>query len=107
MANYEYWRIRCDLEQTPEALNARRLAHDAKRQFEEGDLLGAKDLYERSFGDWAKALAQFPELPIDSTTGSDLVDVVEEYVLGAEPDGPAALRRGSRRSLRAVGPGEG
>jgi hypothetical protein len=81
VANYEYWRIRCDLEQTPEALDARRLAHDAKRQFEdEGDLLGAKGLYERSFDAWAKALAQFPELPADSTTGSDLVDVVEEYV---------------------------
>ena len=81
VANYEYWRIRCDLEQTPEALEARRLAHDAKRQFEtEGNLLGAKDLYERSFDAWAKALAQFPELPADSTTGSDLVDVVEEYV---------------------------
>jgi hypothetical protein len=81
VSNYEYWRIRCDLEQTPEALNARRLAHEAKRQFDEGDLLGAKDLYERSFDDWSKALAQFPELPIDSTTGSDIVDVVEEYVL--------------------------
>ena len=81
VSNYEYWRIRCDLEQTPEALDARRLAHDAKRQFEEGDLLGAQGLYERSFDAWAKALAQFPELPIDSTTGSDIVDVIEEYVL--------------------------
>lgn len=81
VANYEYWRIRCDLEQTPEALDARRLAHDAKRQYEDANLLGAKDLYERSFDAWAKALAQFPELPADSTTGSDLVDVVEEYVL--------------------------
>ena len=81
VANYEYWRIRCDLEQTPEALDARRASHEAKRQFEdEGDLLGAKGLYERSFDAWAKALAQFPELPPDSTTGSDLVDVVEEYV---------------------------
>jgi len=81
VSNYEYWRIRCDLEQTPEALDARRLAHEANRQFEEGDLLGAKDLYERSFDNWSKALAQFPELPMDSTTGSDIVDVVGEYVL--------------------------
>jgi hypothetical protein len=81
VANYEYWRIRCDLEQTPEALEARRLAHDAKRQFEEeGNLLVARDNYERSFDAWAKALAQFPELPLDSTTGSDLMDVIEEYV---------------------------
>lgn len=81
VANYEYWRIRCDLEQTPEALEARRLAHEAKQQFNsEGNLPGSKELYERSFDSWAKALAQFPELPADSSTGSDLMDVVEEYV---------------------------
>jgi hypothetical protein len=81
VANYEYWRIRCDLEQTPEALEARRLAHDAHRQFEEvGALVPARDLFERSFDQWAAALAQFPELPADSTTGSDLMDVVDEYV---------------------------
>jgi hypothetical protein len=80
VANYEYWRIRCDLEQTPEALEARRLAHDAQRQFLGGALVPARNLFERSFDQWAAALEQFPELPADSTTGSDLMDVVEEYV---------------------------
>jgi hypothetical protein len=81
VANYEYWRIRCDLEQTPEALEARRLAHDAHRQFEEmAALVPARDLFERSFDHWAAALEQFPELPADSTTGSDLMDVIDEYV---------------------------
>lgn len=81
VANYEYWRIRCDLEQTQEALDARRLAHEAKQQFDfEGDLPGSKELYERSLESWAKALAKFPELPVDSTTGSDLIDLVKEYV---------------------------
>ncbi|MCC6493777.1 MAG: hypothetical protein IT424_12245 [Pirellulales bacterium] len=80
VANYEYWRIRCDLEQTPEALKAHELARDAKHQFDEANPEGAKDLYEKSFQQWAKALEQFPELPADSATGSDLMDVVEEYV---------------------------
>jgi hypothetical protein len=81
VANFQYWQTRCKLEQTSEALEARRLAHDAKRLFEEeGNLMGSKNLYERSFDAWAKALEQTPEMPLDSTTGSDLTDVVIEYV---------------------------
>ena len=80
VANYEYWRLRCGLEQTPEALKARELAHGAERVFQEkADPRGAKELYEQSFDQWALALAKFPELPADSSTGSDLLDVVEEY----------------------------
>jgi hypothetical protein len=81
VANFAYWRIRADLEQTPEAIEGHRLAHDAKRVFQsEGDPEGAKERYERSFDAWAKALAQFPDLPADSSSGSDLLDVIEEYI---------------------------
>ncbi|HEX6961574.1 MAG TPA: hypothetical protein VF175_06885 [Lacipirellula sp.] len=81
VANYAYWKIRCDLEQTPEALEARELAHDAKRQFErEGNFVAGRELYERSFDAWAAALEQFPELDPTSTTHSDLMDVIDEYV---------------------------
>ena len=80
VANFAYWRIRCDLEQTPEALKARDLTHQANRLFEtEGDPEGAKELYEQSFDEWSKALAQFPELPQDSTTGGDLMEFIESY----------------------------
>ena len=80
VANFAYWKIRCDLEQTPEALKARDLTHQANRLFEsEGDPDGARELYEQSFDEWAKALDQFPELPRDSTTGGDLMDFIEAY----------------------------
>lgn len=80
VANYKYWSIRCDLEQTQEALQARALAHSAKIAFQEKGDPKAKDDYEKSFDLWAAALAKFPELPADSSTGSDLLDVVGEYV---------------------------
>jgi hypothetical protein len=80
VANFKYWQIRADLEQTPEALEGHALAHEAKRLYDNGDPEGAKTTYERSFDAWAKALAQFPELEPSSSTGSDLMDVVEEYV---------------------------
>jgi hypothetical protein len=79
VANYEYWRIRCDLEQTPESLKARDFAHQAEKRFAEGDPEGAKELYEQSFVEWGKALDQFPEMPRDSTTGGDLMEFIEDY----------------------------
>jgi hypothetical protein len=80
VANYEYWQIRCDLEQTPEAIEAHEKARDAKHQFNQANPERARELYEQSLELWAKALAKFPQLPIDSPTGSDLMEVVLEYV---------------------------
>lgn len=80
VVNYQYWKTRCELEQTPEALRARNLAFRARRVFkEDADLLEAKRLYEESFDQWAQALAEFPELPPDSVTGSDILEFVDEY----------------------------
>lgn len=80
VANYEYWRLRTELEQTPEAIEAHELAHNARHEFDEANPEGAKEIYERSFQQWDAALKQFPELELDSPTGSDLMDIVGEYV---------------------------
>ena len=80
VSNFAYWSQRCELEQTPEALKARELSHEAKRAFEDADPTGAKQLYEESFDLWSKALDRVPELGADSPTGSDIMDFVEEYV---------------------------
>ena len=84
VANYEYWRIRCGIEQTDEALEARRLTIDAQRAAEIADLDSAIAKYERSFELWAAALAKFPELDSDSSFGDDLLEFVKAYseVLG-------------------------
>lgn len=80
VVNYDYWKTRCDLEQTPEALRARDLAYTARRVFRnDADLLKARELYEESFTEWAKVLKQFSELPYDSATGSDVMEYVEQY----------------------------
>ena len=84
VANYEYWRIRCDLEQSPESLKARDFAHQAEKRFAEGDPEGAMELYEQSFVEWGKALDQFPEMPRDSTTGGDLMEFIEDYAVVLE-----------------------
>jgi hypothetical protein len=80
VSNFAYWKTRCDFEQTDEALAAREAAWTASRKFkEEGNPFEARELYEQAFDLWAKVYAQFPELNDDTTTGSDLVDVVADY----------------------------
>ncbi len=80
VVNYEYWATRCRMEQTYEALKARDLAYAARRTFkEEADLLEAKRLYEESFVQWANVLDAFPEMPLDSVTGSDIMEYVKQY----------------------------
>jgi len=56
------------------------LAYTARRVFkQDADLLEAKRLYEESFAAWKKAFDAFPDLEIDSPTGSDLMDYIEQY----------------------------
>ena len=79
VANFEYWRLRCEIEQTDDALRARELALEAKREFQdEANLEKARALYEQSFVLWARALDAFPGLTPDSTMGSDLMEFVDE-----------------------------
>ncbi len=80
VANFEYWQTRTDFEQTADALRARELAYAANQAFkEDADLLQARRLFEESFDLWAKVFKAYPSLPNDSTTGSDIVEYVDEY----------------------------
>ena len=81
VSNFPYWRTRCELEQTEEALKARERAFAAKQAFKQkGDLEGARALYEECFELWAKVLEQYPEGVDDSTTGGDVFEYIEQYI---------------------------
>lgn len=81
VVNFDYWDARARFEQTADALNARRLAHEALRQFrDEANPEGARELYEESFDLWTAALDDSPDIPVDSATGSDIMIYIEEYV---------------------------
>lgn len=80
VSNYEYWRARCEFEQTPEALKAQELRYQAHILWkEEGQQREAKALYEEAFDLWAKAFAETEGMPVDSATGGDIMVFVEEY----------------------------
>jgi hypothetical protein len=77
--NFNYWRLRADVEQTDEALNARKLIYLGDQAFREGYELDARNYYEEGLKSWRKVLDKFPALVEDELTGSDLMDIVNQY----------------------------
>ena len=81
VSNYGYWQVRCQVEQTIEAIRARELAYAAGRAFrDDADLVEARRMYEESFDLWAQVFENNPKLEMDSPSASDLVDEVEQYM---------------------------
>lgn len=80
-ANYDYWQMRADFEQTTNALEARRLMFDARRKMDfDADPTTAKKLYDRGFAEWRKVIDKFPAILDDEAmTGEDLLDYIKKY----------------------------
>jgi hypothetical protein len=79
-ANYDYWQNRADFEQTPNALDARRLMFEAKKAFRDADVAKSRKLYEEGFAKWRAVIDAFPMiLDEDQTTGGDILDFVKQY----------------------------
>jgi hypothetical protein len=79
IVNFEYWRLRAEVEQNDETLTARKLIYQGDRAFENGDLTTARDLYEKGLAAWRKVLDRFPALLDEGTTGEDLLLVIQRY----------------------------
>jgi hypothetical protein len=77
--NFEYWRARCEAEQTAEALAARELVHDAEAlQKATRNLNEARKKYEQAWENWAVVYERHPQL-FDSIEADELVEAVERY----------------------------
>lgn len=79
IVNYVYWRLRAQVEQTDEMLNARRLIHQGDRAYSEASLEAARNAYDQGFALWRKVLDKNPSLIPDQTAGDDLMDVIKRY----------------------------
>jgi len=82
IVNFEYWRRRADLEQTPQALLARKRIYEARQAFEEQtNLRLAKEKYEEGLTAWRALLdsEQFPGLVQDRDLGRDLIEMIQTY----------------------------
>ena len=82
IVNYGYWKSRCRVEQSKNALAARKLFYQATQAQEvDVDLEGAKKAFEEGFQKWRLVLDEFPSLIEDGITGEDIVFIVRNYRL--------------------------
>ncbi len=77
---YRYWLMRAELEQTPQMTKARELIFNAKQSMDEAHLEEAKELYDESWGIWAKVLAENPVLR-DELAEDDLSSHLKQYTV--------------------------
>jgi hypothetical protein len=79
VVNFDYWRLRCDMEQTKPALEAHKLIHDADAAFKAAHLEPAKENYEKGFAQWRIVLDTYPALMKESTVVDDLNEMIDRY----------------------------
>ncbi len=81
IVNFDYWRLRTDVEQTDEATAAHELIHEGDRALsaETSDLVTAKENYDKGLAAWRKVLDKFPATVTNETFGEDLMEVIQRY----------------------------
>jgi len=78
--NFEYWRMRCEVESSEDALEARRLMHEGDQAFlVDADLETALTAYEKGVQHWSNVLTQYPPMLLDGITGEEVVAAVIRY----------------------------
>ena len=77
--NYDYWKMRCEFEQTPEALDARALTYAAGQSFRDAKLILAKEQYEQALRKWREAIDGYPKMGRDPSLGDDLIEAIQKY----------------------------
>jgi hypothetical protein len=87
IVNFEYWRRRAKIEQTDEALAARKAIDEGNRALAVADLGKAKQMYEKGLVQWRLLLDKknekgelaFPGLIPDESMGTDLMEIIQQY----------------------------
>jgi hypothetical protein len=80
VVNYNYWKLRAEVEQEDDAVDARKAIYDGTQQYQrESDLVGARDLFHQGFLKWRKVLDKYPALLEDFLTGDDLMEIINRY----------------------------
>lgn len=80
-ANYDYWALRAEFEQTDTAVEARRKMFQAKQAYADRQAAKeSKQLYEQGFQKWRELVDTYPEmLDIDGVTGDDIMVFIVDY----------------------------
>jgi hypothetical protein len=80
VCNFDYWQLRCDYEQTDDAVAAHKLIYQARNLVRNGDEVTAIERYKDGFAKWRLVLNAFPALLEDETVfGDDLLQTTKRY----------------------------
>jgi hypothetical protein len=77
--NFEYWRTRCEVEQKPQTVKARRHIYIAGKLRDEVEVEAALREYELAWVEWAEILDDNPNL-MEQLMAEDLLEDVEAYI---------------------------
>jgi hypothetical protein len=79
IVNFDYWKLRAEIEQTDDMRAARMFLYKADEANANEDLDPARKNYELGFQAWRKVLDRYPQLKETPTTPLDINDVVQRY----------------------------
>jgi len=79
IVNFVYWRTRAEMEQTENALVARRNIYRGDRAFAEDDLQAALDAYNQGLEAWRRVFDQYPQMREPGAEGKETMDIVRQY----------------------------
>jgi hypothetical protein len=80
IVNYDYWKTRCEVEQSKITADARRFTMLADRAADGGDPEGARGYYEQAWNEWVQIFEKHPQL-VDDVMAEDLKPAVFRYKL--------------------------
>ena len=76
--NYDYWRTRCEAEQTDTMIEARKSVYEAKDEYARTRLVAAREKFERAWDLWAQIYDQYPIL-LQDPTAEDNAEAIQTY----------------------------
>jgi len=79
IVNFDYWRLRCKVEQDDDTLAARQTIYNAEKEAKDADLESARALYEQGFALWRKVIDKHPEILTPNTVMDDLNESITDY----------------------------
>ncbi len=76
--NYDYWKIRCEAEQTLTAVKARECIYEAKKSEDKTEVEKACEWYQEAWGLWREVFDKYPRLK-DDVESEELVKSIKRY----------------------------
>ncbi|MCA9222492.1 MAG: hypothetical protein KDA71_19330, partial [Planctomycetales bacterium] len=79
IVNFEYWRMRCDMERLEMADRAHELIYNGNQAYIDSELLTAEESYREGMQLWRELIDRYPELLDARDESEDLMQVISNY----------------------------